>query len=212
MIPIFTKNGQIHTKVENLKFWDKNPRTVSDERFEDLLQQLKLGQYKPLLAMDDGTVIGGNVRLRAYQKKGLQETPVNIVEAVEFTEGEVRGYVAKINGQLLKNPKVYGSRESMMMEYALSDNDHVGVTDMEMIANSMPEYEIDWDLYNVHSDEGIDLGDFTLGTDLKKKEEDSKAPRQKIWGVFVGCADQEEAYAVLNRIKNVGFDGEVREV
>jgi DNA (cytosine-5)-methyltransferase 1 len=109
--------------ISKLREWDKNPRSIKEKDFERLKKQIqKLGQYKPLLVTPDGEVIGGNMRLKAYQELGTERLWVSIVK-----------------------PK----NDSEKMEYALSDNDRVGFYDSDMLANLMPELDIDWSGYAV---------------------------------------------------------------
>ena len=71
-----------YKKIEELREWDKNPRSISKENFERLKRQItKLGQYKPLLITNDGTVLGGNMRLKAYRDLGIKDIWVSIVDA-----------------------------------------------------------------------------------------------------------------------------------
>ena len=87
-----------YRKLNELKLWDKNPRSIREKDFERLKKQIKeLGQYKPLLVLANGTVIGGNMRLRAYQD--LQMTEDIWVSTV------------------------YPKDEEELLKYALSDND-----------------------------------------------------------------------------------------
>jgi len=97
--------------ISKLKNWDKNPRGIKSEDFNRLKKQVKkLGQYKPLLITEDGTVLGGNFRLRAYLTLGIKEVWVSIVK-----------------------PK----NEKEMVEYALSDNDRAGYYEEEKLAELM---------------------------------------------------------------------------
>lgn len=120
--------------VAKLQNWDKNPRNISTEGFERLKKQIqKLGQYKPLLITPDGTVIGGNMRLRAYRDLGVSEVWVSVVE-----------------------PK----SESEKLEFALSDNDRAGYYDDDLLANltaEMPDFN--WEDYSVDLKEPTNLGD-----------------------------------------------------
>jgi len=60
-------------KVSALKVWDKNPKNISKKGFDRLLDEMKLGQHSTLLVMPDGTVLGGNQRLRAMKELGIEE-------------------------------------------------------------------------------------------------------------------------------------------
>src|SRR3990167_5294233 len=119
--------------IIKLQEWDKNPRSISKDGYERLKKQIqKLGQYKPLLIIPDGTVLGGNMRLKAYRELGMDNIWVSIVE-----------------------PK----NEDEKMEYALSDNDRAGFYDDDLLANLMPNYNIDWGDFSVDLKEPINLKD-----------------------------------------------------
>src|SRR3990167_8611591 len=117
--------------IIKLQEWDKNPRSISKDGYERLKKQIqKLGQYKPLLITPDGEVLGGNMRLKAYRELGMDNIWVSIVE-----------------------PK----NEDEKMEYALSDNDRAGFYDEDLLANLLPNYDIDWSQYSVDLKEPTNL-------------------------------------------------------
>lgn len=132
-------------KLSTLKNWDKNPRSIKETDFIRLKAQiLKLGQYKPLLITEDGTVLGGNMRLKAYQALDIQDIWVSVVDA---------------------------DTEEKKLEYALSDNDRAGFYDSDLLANLIPNYpEFNWDLYAVDLKEPQSLQD--LINSLTPVEED----------------------------------------
>ena len=106
--------------IDKLKNWDKNPRGIDKKDFERLKNQIKkLGQYKPLLITPDGTVLGGNMRLRAYQELGINEVWVSIVEP---------------------------NNEAEMLEYALSDNDRAGYYNEDELSELVYKYKDDINL------------------------------------------------------------------
>ena len=88
--------------ISSLQLWDKNPRSIKTERFNELKERLKRqGQIKPLLVAKDGkTVIGGNMRLRAMKDLGIEEVWVSQTEAttdkeifdLALTDNEEFGY------------------------------------------------------------------------------------------------------------------------
>jgi len=91
--------------IDTLQLWDKNPRSIKDDRFNELKARLKRqGQVKPLLVAADGsTVIGGNMRLRAMQALGIEEVWVSQTGAktdkdifdLALTDNEEFGYYEK---------------------------------------------------------------------------------------------------------------------
>ena len=89
-----------YRKLDELKPWDKNPRKIDKEGLKRLKKQIKkLGQYKPLIITEDGTVLGGNMRIQAYEQLGVDKVWVSVVDAKTKDE---------------------------KLEYALSDNDRAG--------------------------------------------------------------------------------------
>jgi DNA gyrase/topoisomerase IV subunit A len=98
--------------------WEKNPRDVRKDDLQRLIVQIKrLGQYKPLIVFRrdaDYVVIGGNMRLRALKKLGIEKVSVNIVK-----------------------PK----NDAQILEFALSDNDRVGFYIEDQLAELAKEFK-----------------------------------------------------------------------
>lgn len=100
-------------KMDQLKNWEKNPRTITRERYQSLKQRIQdLGIYKNLIVDQEGTVIGGNMRFRALKELGAEEVWVAQVEC-------------------------RNDRERLI--YALSDNEEMGENDRDKLAElSLP--------------------------------------------------------------------------
>jgi hypothetical protein len=112
-------------KVSELKNWENNPRSILEEDFNRLKEQVaQLGVYKTLLVNQDNIVLGGNMRLRAFAKLGIDEVMCGIVETKD--EGE-------------------------MLAYALSDNDSAGTTDDLKLAEVWHLHPIKTDLFKIQS-------------------------------------------------------------
>lgn len=95
-------------KVSELQNWDENPRSISDSEYERLQEHIRrLGVYKPLLINQNNIVLGGNMRLRALKDLGVDEVMCSVV----LTDNKAQ-----------------------MIEYALSDNDQMGTTDQQKLA------------------------------------------------------------------------------
>lgn len=125
--------------IERLKNWDKNPRGCTDEDFQRIKWQLKRwGQLKPLIVTADGTVLGGNFRLRAMRDLGVTEVWVSVVEAAD---------------------------ENRKMEYALSDNDTVGRWSEDKLFGVLADKDLNLERYKFDFDSGVGLSgvvsDFT---------------------------------------------------
>lgn len=140
------KQPKIETRnISELRNWDNNPRDISPEGFARLKKQIEeLGVYKPLLIHTDGTVLGGNMRLRAFREMDVKDVTVSVVDA---------------------------QTEEQKIRYALSDNDQVGRTDKEKLLELIEQYpEIKLTDYAIHLDEPETLDDFMA--QFKEVEED----------------------------------------
>lgn len=112
-------------KLAELKNWEDNPRTITNEEFERLKAQIdRLGVYKPLIINQQNIVLGGNMRLRALKELGVEE----VMCAVVLTDNKAQ-----------------------MIEYSLSDNDQVGVTDVEKVQELTTLEPVQSELYAINS-------------------------------------------------------------
>lgn len=69
-----------YRKLSELHEWTDNPREASKIDMDNLKWGLeKYGMMTPLLILDDGTVIGGNHRLKVLKELGKTEAWVNVV-------------------------------------------------------------------------------------------------------------------------------------
>lgn len=132
--------------ISELQEWDRNPRTIDKQRFEDLKNQIKeLGVYKPLLVDEEGTVLGGNMRLKALRELGHKEIWVSEVKA---------------------------PTEELKIKYALSDNDQAGEYQKDDLANLIGNApEIDLKGYHVQLGKSTDISDL-----LPKEVEEDEVP------------------------------------
>jgi len=114
------------SKVLSLFNWKDNPRAIKQDRFEELKNRIKRhGQIKPLIITEEGEVLGGNMRLKAFQELGIEEAWVSVV-----------------------HPK----NEAEKIEIALTDNEEMGYYEDQALAELIDKYKDDIDLtkYSVH--------------------------------------------------------------
>ena len=167
--------------ISALHVWEKNPRGIMEKGFARLKKQIrKLGQYKPLLVIPDGTVLGGNMRLRAMQELGVKRVWVNVVE-----------------------PK----SEAEKMEYALSDNDRVGYYEDEKLVELLAEMEgeIDQELYRVDFGSSVSIKRLleTLGPSEVEVEEDIDSTAEKLDRYQHGTIRQIVLYFTIKKYEEV---------
>lgn len=134
--------------ISSLHNWENNPRTATKDGIERLIKQIKkLGVYKPLLITEDGTVLGGNMRLKALEQMGEKKVWVSVVQA---------------------------DTEEKKIEYALSDNDRVGKYEGDQLANLIGNFpEVEWGDYSVDIKEPELVSDLM---DSFKEVEEDEAP------------------------------------
>src|SRR3990172_6695373 len=81
------KNQVTDVAVESLTPAPWNPRSISDQRFQNLCRSLEQDpdflQLRPVLATKDGTVFAGNMRLRAAIHLGWETVPAILVDIPE---------------------------------------------------------------------------------------------------------------------------------
>lgn len=112
-------------KLADLIPWDENPRTITTKEFERLQEQIRrLGVYKPLLVNQNNIILGGNMRFRALKDLGIEE----VMCAVILTDNKAQ-----------------------MIEYALSDNEQMGTTDEEKLAELVTLNPIKTELFSVQT-------------------------------------------------------------
>jgi DNA modification methylase len=115
-----------YRKTSSLRNWDKNPRAIKKDRFEELKARItRRGQYKPLVVTDDGEVLGGNMRLRAFNDLDIEDAWVSVV---------------------------HPESEADKIAIALEDNEEMGYYDSQELAELIDQYkeEIDLTKYSVH--------------------------------------------------------------
>lgn len=133
MIETFIKDGKTYASIGDLFRWDKNPKIVMREDFDRLKGYLtEFGQFKPLLILDNGEVIGGNSRLEVMKEMGIKDVWVSIVA-----------------------PK----SDAQKLAISLADNDEVGRYVEEDLAALVMEYdgEINPKDYKINVGRDIDL-------------------------------------------------------
>ena len=87
------------TKITEIKLNADNPRFIKDEKFTKLVKSIKefpkMLELRPIVVNDDMIVLGGNMRLRACQKAGLNEVP--IIKASDLTIEQQQEFIIKDN-------------------------------------------------------------------------------------------------------------------
>jgi len=162
--------------INKLKNWDKNPRSINKDDFEKLKWQIqKLGQYKPLIITQDGVVLGGNMRLKAYKALNVENVWVSIVEA---------------------------DSDEKKLEYALSDNDRAGYYDEQALfelVNELPDLSLE--NFGVDLIEASNLSDLFK----ESTEEKDFMNYQEKYQIAIDCKDENEQKEVYEKLTKQGY-------
>lgn len=84
-------------KVSDLKPYERNPRRITKDKYEKLVQSIqRLGYMTPIIAQPDGRIIGGHARKKALQELKIKEIDVRIPSR-ELTEEEYKEALLRDN-------------------------------------------------------------------------------------------------------------------
>jgi len=99
-----TEGGQpsakwVLAKIGDIKRNPKNPRTIKDHKFKQLVKSImefpEMLRLRPIVVNAQMMVLGGNMRLSACIEAGLKEVPVIVAD--ELTEAQQQEFIIKDN-------------------------------------------------------------------------------------------------------------------
>lgn len=196
--------GKQTAKVADLQLWDKNPKDVEAADYQRLKRQYELGEHSALLITADGTVLGGNTRLRLYRELKQEDAKVNIIEFVQ-EKGKTR---AIIDGA--KAARKFDSEEQAKLEYALSHNGQIGRINRERLSELVYASPIAAEVYEVATYvQSVDNVVHSVGPDnLETRERDERTVDTTDVDTFMNGAikqivlyfENEEYLNVLDRL------------
>lgn len=86
------------TKLNTLKLYPENPRTISDYAFKKLVKSIKdfpeMLEARPIVVNKELFILGGNMRFKACLEAGLTEVPIIVTD---FTEAQEKEFIIKDN-------------------------------------------------------------------------------------------------------------------
>lgn len=132
-------------KVADLKDWSKNPRKITEDEYDRLIDSIKSYGFHDVLKIDtDNTIISGHQRRRALTEIGIAEVDVMVPDR-KLTERE-------------------------MEVVALSSNTHRGMFDFDILANSFDSVSLE--VSGVDAVRPINLDEPIEETDNVQQEEE----------------------------------------
>ena len=86
-------------KVSEIRPNPNNPRVIKDDKFKKLVQSItdfpQMLELRPIVVNDDMIVLGGNMRLKALEHLGIEET--YIIKAKDLTDKQEQEFIIKDN-------------------------------------------------------------------------------------------------------------------
>jgi len=91
-------------KITKLKLNDKNPRTIKDAKFTQLVKSIenfpKMMQMRPIVIDENFVILGGNMRYRACLELGMKDIPDDWVKQYsDLTADEKERFIIEDNIQ-----------------------------------------------------------------------------------------------------------------
>ena len=133
-------------KLSDIRPNPNNPRVIKDDKFKKLVQSIQdfpqMLELRPIVVNDEMIVLGGNMRLKALEHLGIEET--FIIKAGDLTDKQEQEFIIKDNVG-------YGEWdwEQLANEWDVEDLDDWGLTIPNWSAgldvNNMNENDIDID-------------------------------------------------------------------
>ena len=138
-------------KVDELKLYPGNPRTMSEDQFEALKRSLReFGLVQPLVINSQDEVIGGNQRLEALRQLGISEVEVVVVDLPASRERALNIALNKIQGEW-----DYRLLKEFVSDLTAEEVELTGFTTEELeelTVNLEPENEVEEDDYDFTKD------------------------------------------------------------
>jgi DNA modification methylase len=86
-------------KLSDIRPNPNNPRVIKDDKFKKLLKSItdfpQMLELRPIVVNDDMIVLGGNMRLKALEHLGIEET--YIIKAKDLTDKQEQEFIIKDN-------------------------------------------------------------------------------------------------------------------
>ena len=86
-------------KLSDIRPNPNNPRVIKDDKFKKLLQSItdfpQMLELRPIVVNDDMIALGGNMRLKALEHLGIEET--YIIKAKDLTDKQEQEFIIKDN-------------------------------------------------------------------------------------------------------------------
>ena len=177
--------GLHQVPLSELRESESNPRSISDSRFDALKYALandpEMLQARPLIAMPNGEVICGNMRLRAMKEMGWEESWAFVAD---LSPERKREWMVRDNEEY--GDWVPDELAALIAEHKRHDGD--------MALLGLGEEKID-NLLATLNEGGDGTGDGGGGD-----------PPIEMWGVIVECESEDDQAALLDELSERNYE------
>ncbi len=169
-----------YRKLNQLKEWDKNPRSINKDAFQRLKRQIvMLGIYKPSIVDQENMLLGGNMRFKAWLS--LKEDQQHIPAAPPAEQREYYDKLRKMDFTKLPVIVRECADDKERLEIALSDNDRAGYYNETELHELVQLHELDGELYSIDLTESKSIEEI-INAEPKDLTDDKEIDPEKLLG------------------------------
>jgi ParB-like chromosome segregation protein Spo0J len=131
-------------KIEEVKPYEGNPRSISSAAIEKVAKSLKsFGFRQPIVVDKDYFVVVGHTRLLGAKHLGLKEVPVHVADSL--TDAEVKAYRIADNktGELTNWDDSLLKSELELLKTLEVDLQDTGFSEKELLKALAPDSDVD---------------------------------------------------------------------
>lgn len=182
-----------YIKIDDVRVYERNARTHSDEQIEQICQSIKeFGFTNPILIDENNVLIAGHGRTEAAKKLGIKEAPA--IRLAGLTETQIKALRIADN-QLALN----AGWDDELLAIELQELDEIGF-DLDLTGFSFDEIE---NLLN--GNPGADEEGRQGADPGKDADQPTNFKYEERYAVLVECKDEEEQAEIYTRLKDMGL-------
>lgn len=199
--------------LDQLVLNEANPRSISDKKFQQLIDSLlifpKMLELRPIVARADGTILGGNMRFKALQAitdltiYQLESRLMEIRKYNELSQDEKQALIDYWDNFLSTRQVPVTTADHLsdaqVQEFIIKDNVGYGAWDLDQLGELWDKDDLD--------DWGLDI--MWPGTDGSQDDE-SSGSGDKEKKLIVQASDIGALESLFHELKDRGFTVEFK--
>jgi len=187
--------------LSELKEYESNARDIDQESYGRLKDQLSLkGQFAPLLVMPDGTVLSGNMRLKAMRELGIEQAWIVTVDFIQKEDGLFRAVFESV-----EQVEPYATKEDGMLSWSLAHNADYGHYDFDKFANIKDNFGLDWNTFAVNFDTPNTIQEL-----INNIAPENPGEQKYKYSVLVEVDSEERQKALYYELSNQSYNAKIK--